>query len=137
MCDIKGRRWHVKPDVVRMCMLPSGDGISPLDGQNTVEPRRMRHPSSPLDRIHTVRRHQAWPAIIALGQHTSLENVRRGMLSLPCVALDRTTSGFRFHHYPKVAHTVGLCRAWIAIINHGCRIHTNLIFLLNFPIVVY
>ena len=64
----------------------------------------------------TVRRRQAWHNITALGQHTRLDYVRRGMKSPPLNSTHgRTTSGMAFHHRLWAAHTVGRRQAWHAI----------------------
>ena len=58
-----------------------------------------------------------WHAFIAIGQHTRLDDVWRDMTSSP---LDNTyggtTSGVLYHHYPWTTYTVGVRRAWYAII---------------------
>ena len=48
---------------------------------------------------HTVERRRAWHAIIAFGQHTRSNDVRRGMPSSPLGSTNgRTTSGMACHH---------------------------------------
>ena len=58
---------------------------------------------------HTVERHGALDAIIALGQHTRSDDVWRGM---PAWSLSsthgRTTLSVAFHHLPWTAHMIGL-----------------------------
>ena len=69
---------------------------------------------------HTVERHQAWNAIIALRWQTRSNDVRRGMPSSPLGSThSRTTSGIACHHRLWEAHTVERCRAWHAIIASG------------------
>ena len=68
---------------------------------------------------HTVRLCRALPTIIALGQNTLPDNIRRGMLEYP---LDNThsltTLRVACHHIPWTAHTIGqrgLCNVIIFI----------------------
>ena len=69
---------------------------------------------------HTVERRRAWHAIIALGQHTRSNDVRRDMPSPPLDSThDRTTLGMACHHHLWAAHTVERRRAWHAIIALG------------------
>ena len=69
---------------------------------------------------HTVERHGALDAIIALGQHTRSDDVWRGM---PAWSLSsthgRTTLSVAFHHLPWTAHTIGLRWVWHSIIALG------------------
>ena len=75
-------------------------------------------------KAHTVERRRAWHAIIALGQHTRLNDVRRDM---PSPDLDsahgRTTLGVACHHHLWAAHMVERRQAWHAII--AFRRHTR------------
>ena len=114
-------RWNITLGWSKHGRTTSGEACHhpPLTAYTRSDDVKSGMPSSPLDNIHV--------------QKTS----GVACYHCPCVALGWAKSGFRFHHYPQVAHTFGLCRAWIAIINRGCRIHTNLIFLLNFPIALY
>ena len=67
-----------------------------------------------------VERHGALDAIIALGQHTRSDDVKRGMQALSLRSTDGwTTSGVVCHHHPLTTHTIGLRRAWHAIIALG------------------
>ena len=57
---------------------------------------------------NTVEQHRAWHAITALGQHTQLDDVGRGMLSSHLGSTNsRTTSGVSCNHRPCIAHKVG------------------------------
>ena len=94
-------------------------------------------PSSPLDSTHgrmtsgvvchqrlwaaqTVERHRALHDIIAFGQHTPSNDVRRGMPSSPLGSTHgRTTSGVACHHCPWTANTIKRRLAWHAIISFG------------------
>ena len=56
---------------------------------------------------NTIKRRQAWHAIIAFRQHKRSNNVGRGMPSSPLGSTnDRTTSGVACHHRHCEAHTV-------------------------------
>ena len=69
--------------------------------------------------IPRVRQSQAWHGIIALGQHTWSNYVRRGMLSLPLDNTDGLTMlGVSCYHCPWLAHTVRQRRLW------QCHSHT-------------
>ena len=69
---------------------------------------------------HTVERHRAWHAIIALRQHTQSKDIGRGMTSPPLDSTnDRTMSGVIHHQRLWTAHTVERRRAWHAIIAFG------------------
>ena len=62
---------------------------------------------------HKVERRRAWHAIIAFGQHTQLNDVGRGMTSLPLDSTHgRTTLGVTCHHRLWTAHTVERRRAF-------------------------
>ena len=75
---------------------------------------------------HTVKRRRAWHAIIALGQHTRSNDVRRDMPSPPLDSThDRTTLGMACHHHLWVAQTVGHRRAWHAIVALGRQTRSN------------
>ena len=69
---------------------------------------------------HTVRRRQAWHAIIALGRQTRSNDFRHCM---PAPPLDSThgrmKSGVACHHRLWATHTVERCQAWYAIIAFG------------------
>ena len=107
--------------------------ITVLEQHTQLDDVRRDMPSSPLGSTHgrttsgvafhhgpwtanTVERRRAWQSIIAFGQHIRLNDVGRGMPSLP---LDSThghmKSGVTCHHCLWIAHTVGLGRqrrAW-------------------------
>ena len=75
---------------------------------------------------HTVKRHRAWHAIIAIGKHRRSYDVRRGMPSPPLDSThDRTTSGVACHHIPWTANTIERRRAWNAIIAFGQHTRLN------------
>ena len=75
--------------------------------------------SPPLDSTHGWQR-QAWHDIIAVGQHTRSDDVRRGMPSSPLDSTDgRTTSGVSCHHRLWEAHTVESRQVWHATIAFG------------------
>ena len=62
---------------------------------------------------------QAWHAIIAVGQHTQLDNFGCGMSSYPEESTHgQTTLGMACHH-PPVLHTHRQYHAWHAIIALG------------------
>ena len=66
---------------------------------------------------HKVERRRAWHAIIAFGQHTQLNDVGRGMTSLPLDSTHgRTTLGVACHHQLWATQTVERHQAWHAII---------------------
>ena len=91
-------------------------------------------PSPPLDSTHgrtmsgvalhhrpwkarTVGRRRAWHNLTACGQHTRLNDVRRGMTSPPMDSTHgRTMSDVACHHRLWAAHTVKRRRAWLATI---------------------
>ena len=65
---------------------------------------------------HTVKRRRAWHAIIALGQHTRSNDVRRDMPSPPLDSThDRTTLGMACHHHLWAAQTVERRAAWMTL----------------------
>ncbi len=68
---------------------------------------------------HTVRLCRALPTIIALGQNTLPDNIRRGMLEYPLDSTHSlTTLRVACHHMPWTAHTIGqrgLCNVIIFI----------------------
>ena len=69
---------------------------------------------------NTVKRHQAWHAIIAFGQHRRSDGVGRCMPSSPLASTySRTTLGVECHHRLWVAHMVERRQAWLAIIAFG------------------
>ena len=69
---------------------------------------------------YKVGRRGAWPAIIALGQHTRSDIFERGMPSSPLGSTyGRTTSDVAYRHRHWEAHTVDRRRAWHAIIAFG------------------
>ena len=69
---------------------------------------------------HTIERHRAWHASIALRQHTQTKDVGRGMTSPHLDSTHgRTTSGVTCHHCLLTAHTVERRWAWHAIITFG------------------
>ena len=71
-------------------------------------------------------RRQAWHAIIALGQHTRSNDVRRGITSPPFDSThSRTTSGVACHHRLWAAHKVERRQAWHAIIALGRQTRSN------------
>ena len=79
-----------------------------------------------LGTTHTVRRRRAWHNISALGQHTRLEYVMRGMTSLPLYNThSRTTSGVACHHRLWAAQPIKRRRARHAIIAHGRQTRLN------------
>ena len=66
---------------------------------------------------NTVEQRQAWHDIIAFGQHTWSNDVRRGMTSPPVDSTrSRTTSSVACYHRLWAAQTVEQLRAWHAII---------------------
>ena len=66
---------------------------------------------------HTVELRRAWHAIIAFGQHTRSNDVRRGMPSSPLGSTNgRTTSGVACHHCFWAAQAVRRRQALHAII---------------------
>ena len=68
----------------------------------------------------TVGRRRAWHAIIAFGQHTQSNDIRRGMPSSPLESTHgRTTSGMAFRHSPWTTNTVKQRRAWHVITAFG------------------
>ena len=86
---------------------------------------------------HTKGRRRPWHTIIAVGQLTRLDYVRRGMpswtlgnidgkmtsavampLSLLECTHDQTSSGVACHHRPWKAYMIGQHRAWRVIIAH-------------------
>ena len=74
---------------------------------------------------HTVERRRTWHTVIAVGQHTRLNDVGRGMPSSPLVSINgQTTSGVVCPHRLWVAHTVERRRAWRAIIAFGQHIRS-------------
>ena len=80
----------------------------------------------PLLAAHTVERHRAWHAIIALGRQTPSNDVKRGMPSSPLGSTNgRTTSGVACHHRLWAAHTVERRWAWHAIIALGWQTRSN------------
>ena len=102
-----------------------GNPSSPLDGKHD----RTRSGVACHHRIwttHTVRRCQAWHAIIAFGQHRRLDDVERGMPSPTLESTHgRTTSGVACHHRLWVAQTVERHQAWHAIIALGRQTQSN------------
>ena len=69
---------------------------------------------------HTVERRRAWHVIIAFGQHTQSNDVRRFMQSSPLEGKHgRTTFGVACNHRPLTANTVERRRASHAIIALG------------------
>ena len=114
-----------------------GNMTSPSLDSTHARQHRAWHDITPLDCTHgqttlgvacnhclraaqTVERRQAWHAIIALGRQTWLNDVRRGMPSLPLGSTDgRTTSGVARHHHLWPAHTVKRRQAWHSIIASG------------------
>ena len=75
---------------------------------------------------HSVKRYFVCQVIIALGQHTRSNDVRRDMPSPPLDSThDRTTSGVACRHLVWEAHTVERCRASHAIINFGKNKRSN------------
>ena len=77
-----------------------------------------------LWKTHTVGRHQAWHAIIALGHNTWSDYVGRGMQSWLLESIQsRMTSGIACYHLPWTTHMIGLRRAWKCY-NYPCAAHT-------------
>ena len=75
---------------------------------------------------YTVERRRAWHAIIALGQHTRSNDVRRDMPSSPLDSThDRMTLGMACHHHLWAAQTVGWRRPWHAIVALGRQTRSN------------
>ena len=75
---------------------------------------------------HIIERHQAWHAIIAIGQQTPSNDVKCVMPSSPLGSTNgRTTSGVACHHLLWAAHTVERRQAWHAIIAHGRQTRSN------------
>ena len=75
---------------------------------------------------NAVERRWAWRAIIALGQHTRSNDVRRGITSPPLHNThDRTTSGVTCHQRHWTAHSVERRRVWHDIIAVGKHTRSN------------
>ena len=69
-----------------------------------------------LDRTHG-RTTSTWHTIIALGLHTRINDVERGIPSSPlCSTHGGTTSGMACHHRLCIAQTVVIHQAWNVII---------------------
>ena len=94
-------------------------------------------PSPSLESTHGQQR-RAWRDITALGPHTRLDDVERGMPSSPLgstnsqttsgvachhriwtISHNRTASGMACHHRYWMANTIKRRRAWYAIIALG------------------
>ena len=99
--------------------------LTPLDGKHD----RTRSGVACNHRLwaaQTVERRRAWHAIIALGQHTQSDGVRRRMPSSPLDSTDgRPSSGVPCHQSPWIAHTIRRCRALHAIIGFGQHTQSN------------
>ena len=68
----------------------------------------------------------AWHAIIAFGQHTRKNDVRRGMPPSPLGSTNgQTTSGEACYHRPWTTRTVVRRRAWHDITTHGRHTRSN------------
>ena len=99
--------------------------------------------SPPLDILHG-QQCRTWHDITAIGKHTRLNDIERGMTSPPLdsthgqttsgVAFhhhlwtsshSRTASGVACHHHPLMENTVERCRAWHAIIAFGQHTRSN------------
>ena len=73
---------------------------------------------------HTVRRNQAWHAIIALGYNTWSDYVECGKPSWPLKSIHNwTTSGIACYHVPWTTRMIILRRAWKCY-NYPCVAHT-------------
>ena len=73
-----------------------------------------------------VEHYRAWHAIIAFGQHTRSNDIRRGMPSWPLKNIhSRLTSGVACYHGPWTAHTVEQHRALHSIIALGRQTRSN------------
>ena len=92
----------------------------------TVERRRAWHRIIAVGLANTVRRRRVWHAIRALGRQTRSNDVGRGLPLAPLTSTHgQTTSGVACHHHLWAAQTVGLCRAWHAIIALGRQTQSN------------
>ena len=116
------RAWHAIIALGRQTWLNDvGRGMPSLplgsiDGRTASCVACYRH----LWPAHTVEQHRAWHVIIAFGQHTQSNDVRRFMPSSPLDGKHgRTTSGVAFNHRLWAAQTVERRRAWHAIIALG------------------
>ena len=66
-------------------------------------------------RAHTIALRRAWHAIIAIGQHTWLDDVGRDIPSSSIESIhDRTTLGMACYHQPWTTHMIGSLRVWHA-----------------------
>ena len=83
-----------------------------------------------LGKAHTFNQHPAWIEITALGLHARLEDVERGMTSLPLDSTDGRqcrvwTLKVALHHRPWAAHMVELRQAWHGITALGQHTRSN------------
>uniref|UniRef100_A0A3Q7FLK9 Uncharacterized protein n=1 Tax=Solanum lycopersicum TaxID=4081 RepID=A0A3Q7FLK9_SOLLC len=102
--DRMGLGQHKWPDDVGLHMPSSPLGITQgsTHGRTTSSVACHHHPWA----AHTIRSHQVWHAIIALGKHTQLDGVGRGIPSSPLENIhDQTTSGVAWHNHHWEAHT--------------------------------
>ena len=77
-------------------------------------------------KVYMIKRHQVWHVIIALGQQTRLEHVRRGMPPWPLGdAYGRTKLGVACYQRRRVEQTVWQCSAWHVIISLGYHIRSD------------
>ena len=75
---------------------------------------------------HMVRLLGAWHAIIAFEHPKRMNNVESDMTSLPLYSTHgRMTSSMACDHRPWIAHTIGRCQAWNAIISFRQHAWTN------------
>ena len=71
-------------------------------------------------RAHTIALRRAWHAIIALGQHTRLDDVGRGIPSSPLEIIhDQTMLGMACYHHPWTADMIRSRRVWHASMDLG------------------
>ena len=116
--DIFAFGQHTRSDVRR------GMSSAPLDNTHSRTTSGVACHHSPWT-ANTVKRRQAWHAIIAFGQHKRSDGIRRCMLSSALASTHiRTTLGVTLHHHTLNTRTVGRRRAWHDIIPLGQ--HTRL-----------
>ena len=88
--------------------------ISPLESTHDRTTSSVAFDHRPW-RAHTIALRRAWHAIIALGQHTQLDDVGRGIPSSSLESIhDRTTLGMACYHQSWTTHMIGSLRVWHA-----------------------